>query len=309
MEDIVLGFDEALPYADGRSPYFGALVGRCANRIAKGRFTLDGKTYQLAQNNDGNALHGGVNGFSRRIWNAERLESVDGQAVRFTRTSADGEEGYPGNLKVSVTYTLTEHGVLKVVMDADTDQPTLVNLAQHSYFNLGGHDSGDVLDHLLTINGDHYTPVVDAIPTGEILQLRGTPFDFSEAMTVGSRIADVPGGYDHNYVLHNMGRQAKFATKCGSVSDLPKYAATLHDPKSGRVMKVLTTAPGMQFYSGNFLGGGASGKGGVAYPKHGGLCLETQAFPDSINQPSFPAVVIRPGEQYHHEVQYHFSTR
>ncbi|KAL4447516.1 hypothetical protein ABPG75_004735 [Micractinium tetrahymenae] len=316
VADVVLGFDEEQPYKDGTSPYMGALVGRVANRIANASFTLDGETYRLAANNGPNCLHGGKVGFDKVEWAAQRQDSDRGQAVRFTYTSQDGEEGFPGTLHVAVTYTLTEENELVAEMSATTDKATPLNLAQHSYFNLAGHASGTVLGHELTIHGgDHFTPVDDvAIPSGEVAPVRGTPFDFTSPHTAGERIEDVPGpapgGYDHNYVLFGLGPDAK--DRClpsGQASETPQLAATLVDPASGRGMNVLTTAPGVQFYSGNFLDGSLRGKGGAAYPKHAGLCLETQGFPNAINTPSFPTVVLRPGEEYRHTVIYQFFNR
>ncbi|PSC74817.1 Galactose mutarotase [Micractinium conductrix] len=298
---------------DGTSPYFGALVGRVANRIAGAQFSLDGKTYKLAANNGPNCLHGGKVGFDKVLWEAQRANSSGGQAVRLTYTSKDGEESFPGTASVCVTYTLTDANELLTEMRGTTDAATPINLAQHSYFNLGGHASGTVLDHELTIHGDHYTPVDDvAIPTGDITPVSGTPFDFTSPHRVGERIQDVPGpapfGYDHNYVLFGLGPDAK--SKCGPsgmASDMPQLAATLYHPPSGRGMNVSTTAPGMQFYSGNFLDGTLSGKGGAVYKQHAGLCLETQGFPNAINQDSFPNVVLRPGEEYRHLVVYHLD--
>ncbi|KAK9909437.1 hypothetical protein WJX75_002259 [Coccomyxa subellipsoidea] len=307
LEDVVLGFDDMAPYADGRSPYFGAVVGRVANRIAKGIFTLEGRTYKLATNNGPNALHGGKRGFDKVIWQGARISHPDGDALRLTYTSRDGEEGYPGTLIATLTYIMTREGMLKVIFEATADKQTPVNIVQHSYFNLAGHASGSALDHTLYINGDHYTPLEEtAIPTGEIAPVAGTPFDFSDEHTIRESIGQVPGGYDHNYVLFGMARQAKFIVKNGAASNTPKLAAKLTDPKSGRSVKVLTTAPGMQFYSGNFIEG-VHGKGGAVYNKHAGVCLETQGFPNAVNEHAFPSVILGPGERYRHEVDYQFS--
>lgn len=312
--DVVLGFDEEGPYKDGTSPYFGALVGRVANRIANARFSLDGHTYELAANNGPNTLHGGKVGYDKVEWQAQREDGIRGQAVRLTYTSADGEEGFPGTVHVSVTYTLTEASELITEMHATTDKATPFNLAQHSYFNLAGHGSGTILGHELTIHGDHYTPVNDvSIPLGDIIPVRGTPFDFTSQHTVGERIDDVPGpspgGYDHNIVLFGLGPDAKDKCPTGMASDTPQLAATLLDPASGRGMHVLTTAPGVQFYSGNFLDGSLRGKGGAVYAKHAGMCLETQGFPNAVNQQNFPTVVLRPGGEYRHVLVYQFFNK
>ncbi|PRW60803.1 Squalene synthase isoform A [Chlorella sorokiniana] len=314
LEDVVLGFDDEAPYKDGTSPYMGAIVGRVANRIANASFELDGQRYKLAANNGPNCLHGGKIGYDKVEWQAAPEASNRGQAVRLTYTSPDGEEGFPGTVQLSVVYTLTEASELWVEMQAAADAATPINLAQHSYFNLAGHASGTVLGHQLTLHGgDHYTPVDDvAIPTGDIAPVRGTPFDFTSPHTVGERIDDVPGpapgGYDHNIVLFSLGPNAKDKVHGGMASDTPQLAATLVDPGSGRGMNVLTTAPGVQFYSGNFLDGSLRSKGGAAYVKHAGLCLETQGFPNAINTPNFPSVVLRPGEEYRHTVVYQFFT-
>lgn len=313
LADVVLGFDEEQPYKDGTSPYMGALVGRVANRVAGAKFTLDGQTYQLAANNGPNCLHGGKIGYDKVEWAAERQDSERGQAVRLTYTSPDGEEGFPGTVQVAVTYTLTDSNELITEMHAVTDRATPINLAQHSYFNLAGHNAGGsgILNHELTIHGDHYTPVDDgSIPVGDIAPVQGSPFDFTSPHTVGERIDQVPGpapgGYDHNWVLFGLGPDAKDKCHGGMASETPQLAATLVDPGSGRGMHVLTTTPGVQFYSGNFLDGTLQGKGGAVYQKHAGLCLETQGFPNAINQPNFPSVVLRPGEAYRHVLAYQF---
>jgi aldose 1-epimerase len=300
MADVVLGFKTLQGY-ESDHPYFGATIGRVANRIAKGTFRLGGQEYTLATNNGPNHLHGGLRGFDKRVWKAQTARAANGAAVRFTYTSADMEEGYPGALTAAVVYTLTNSNELRLEYTATTDKPTIVNLTNHSYFNLAGEGQGTILDHELTIMADRYTPVDDTlIPTGEIAGVRGTVMDFNRATPIGARIAEVPGpapgGYDHNYVLSHGG-------------GVLAMSATVRDPKSGRVMDVLTTEPGVQLYTGNFLDGNVSGKAGVAYQKHFGFCLETQHFPDSINQPAFPPVVLQPGRTFKSTTVYRFSVR
>jgi len=294
MGDITLGFDNLQQYLDGH-PYFGATIGRYANRIARGKFTLDGKTYTLATNDGPNHLHGGLRGFDKVVWTPEVL---DGASVKFTYVSPDGEEGYPGTLTVSVTYTLTEGNELRLDYTASTDKATVVNLTNHAYWNLG--EAGSILDHILMLHADHYTPVDETlIPTGEIAPVQGTVMDFTAPMVIGSRIGRLtndPQGYDHNYVLRSGG--GKLAK-----------AARVEDPKSGRVMEISTTEPGIQFYSGNFLDGTLKGKRGVVYQQHHGFCLETDHFPDSPNRPSFPSVVLRPGQVYTQTTIHKFSSR
>jgi aldose 1-epimerase len=291
--DIVLGCDSLDEYIKG-SPYFGALIGRFGNRIAKGKFTLDGVEYTLATNNGPNHLHGGIKGFDKVVWNAKQMQTDQGPALKLTYRSRDGEEGYPGNLSCTVIYTLTNNNELKISYEAKTDKATVINLTHHSYFNLGGHNSGDILGHTLIINADRFTPVdKDLIPTGEIKPVKGTPMDFTKPMAIGSRIKQ--GGYDHNYVLNSSD---------GSLA----LAASVYEPKSGRVMEIFTTEPGIQFYTGNFLDGSVKGKGAV-YNKHNGFCLETQHFPDSPNKPNFPSVVLKPGEKYTQLTVYKFSAR
>ncbi|UCE99435.1 MAG: galactose mutarotase [Planctomycetota bacterium] len=295
LADIVLGYDILEEYIKD-NPYFGALIGRYGNRIAKGKFTLDGVEYILATNNGPNHLHGGDKGFDKVVWGAEELQTKEGPALKLTYTSKDDEEGYPGNLTCTVVYTLTNNDELTVDYVAETDKNTVVNLTHHSYFNLAGHNSGDILGHELMLNADHFTPVDDAlIPTGEIKPVRGTPMDFTKPMSVGSRIDQVEGGYDHNFVLNSSG---------GSLA----LAASVYEPNSGRVMEISTTEPAIQFYSGNFLDGSNKGKGAV-YNKHNGFCLETQHFPDSPNQPDFPSVVLKPGEKYTHLTVHKFSAK
>jgi aldose 1-epimerase len=293
--DIVLGCDSLDEYIKG-SPYFGALIGRFGNRIAKGKFTLDGVEYTLATNNGPNHLHGGIKGFDKVVWTAKPVETKEGPSLKLTYKSRDGEEGYPGNFSCTVVYTLTDNNELKISYEAKTDKDTIVNLTHHSYFNLGGFSSGDVLGHELIINADHFTPVDKTlIPTGEIKAVKGTPWDFTRPTAIGSRIKQVEGGYDHNYVLNSSG---------GSLA----LAASVYEPKTGRVLEVSTTEPGIQFYSGNFLDGSVKGKGAV-YNKHNGFCLEAQHFPDSPNRPNFPSVVLKPGEKYTQLTVHRFSAR
>lgn len=300
LGDVVLGYDTLDAYiAD--TPYFGAITGRYANRIAKGRFEIDGSAYELPINNAPNSLHGGIKGFDKVIWKGTPTASGDG--VEMVYVSADGEEGYPGELSSKVTYTWTDDNELKIDYEARTDKPTVVNLTNHSYFNLRDGGASPILDHEMMINADMYTPVdATSIPTGEIDSLDGTPLDFRAAMAIGTRINDdheqigFGAGYDHNYVLN---REA----------DGLALAATVYDPHSGRAMDVLTDEPGVQFYSGNFLDGHHVGKGGVAYQHRSGLCLETQHYPDSPNQPDFPSTVLRPGETYSTSTVYRFYAR
>ncbi|MGI4737990.1 MAG: aldose epimerase family protein [Janthinobacterium lividum] len=300
LSDVILGFDNVSGYLSPEfkksNPYFGALIGRYGNRIAKGKFTIDGKPYQVGLNNNGNSLHGGTVGFNQKVWTAKPGTSADGQTLTLTYLSKDGEEGYPGNLNVTVTYTLTEANALKIDYSATTDKATPVNLTNHAYFNLAQGQSKDVLAHQVTIPADRYT-VVDAslIPTGELKAVKGTPFDFTTPHAIGERIAQVPGGYDHNWVLNQATGQHS--------------AATVYEPTTGRTMEVTTDEPGVQFYTGNFLDGSLTGKGGVVYGKHAGFCLETQHFPDSPNQAKFPSTILKPGETYHTTTSYTFGVR
>ena len=299
MGDVVLGFDNLEGYAVGPHPYFGATIGRYGNRIAKGKFTLDGKEYQLAINNAPNSLHGGPTGFDKRVWKAEPLKEKDGAAVRFTYLSKDGEENFPGNLTVSVTYTLTNTNELKLQYAAETDKDTVVNLTNHSYFNLSGTGEGNILKYILYINADKYTPVDSTlIPTGKIESVVGTPLDFLKPTAIGARIGELKevGGYDHNFVLNG---------KAGTL----RLAARVTDPESGRQIEVWTTQPGVQFYSAISLNGSLKGKGGVAYQKYGAICLETQHFPDSPNHPNFPSTELKPGEHFHSETIYKFLVK
>ena len=293
--DIVLGFSDLDGYLSNH-PYFGATVGRYANRIAKGHFTLDGKEYSLALNNGPNTLHGGKVGFSRKVWKAEILPGLTAAVVRFTYLSKDGEENFPGNLKVTVTYTLTDSNELKLDYTAETDKDTPVNLTNHSYFALGGPGK-TILDEVLYLNADQYTPVDPTlIPTGEIKSVKGTPLDFTKPTAIGAHINEIKdiGGYDHNFVING---------KAGKL----RLAARATDPATGRQMEVLTTEPGVQFYSSIGLNGNIVGKGGIAYPKFGGLCLETQHYPDSPNHPNFPSTIVHPGKPFESETIYKFS--
>jgi len=298
LGDVALGFDELEAYL-AKSPYFGCITGRYANRIAKGKFSLDGKSYTLATNNDVNHLHGGDKGFDKRVWKAK----FNGpQSVELTYTSPDGDQGYPGALTAKVTYTLTDGNSLRIDYEATTTKATVINLTNHTYFNLSGAGQGTILDHVLTLDADRFNPT-DAtnIPTGELRPVAGTPFDFRQPTAIGQRIgtADeqlkVGQGYDHNYVL-----------KDSRDGVLEEKVARVFDPKSGRVLEVSTTEPGLQLYTGNFLDG-MEGKYGLHYVRRGALCLEAQTFPDSPNQPAFPSPVLRPGETYKQTTTYHFS--
>lgn len=302
LDDIVLGYDSLAGYLK-ESPYFGAIVGRYGNRIAGGHFTLDGKTYDLAVNNGANHLHGGIKGFDKVVWKAEPFARAGERGLVLTYTSPSGEEGYPGTLDVRVTYTLTDANELIFDYHATTDQATPINLTQHSYFNLAGAGNGDILGHQVTINADRFTPVDSTlIPTGELRNVAGTPFDFRTPSTIGARIGQTDQqlvfgmGYDHNYVLNRPD------TATG-----PTPAAKVVEPTTGRVMEVLTTEPGMQFYSGNFLDGSLVGKKGAAYKHRYGFAMETQHFPDSPNQPNFPSTILRPGQEYQTRTIYRFS--
>jgi len=297
--DVVLGFDELKAYQSPAylksGPYFGALIGRYGNRIAKGRFTLDGQEYKLATNNGANTLHGGTRGFDKVLWQATTGTSADGPTLTLKYVSKDGEEGYPGNLTATVVYTLTQNNALRIDYTATTDKATPINLTNHSYFNLGYGQAKDILSHELTLDADRYTVVDNTlIPTGELRPVQGTPFDFRQPHTIGERIDQVPGGYDHNWALNGSGM---------------RKVATVYEPTSGRTMTVTTDQPGIQFYSGNFLNGSITGKGGVVYGKHAGLALETQHFPDSPNQKSFPNTILKPGETYHTTTEYQFGVR
>ena len=306
LDDIVLGYDTLADYLKA-TPYYGALIGRVGNRIAHGRFTLDGQTCTLATNNTPGGipchLHGGNTGFDKVLWQAEPLTRDGAAGLRLTYRSPDGEEGYPGNLAVTVTYWLGNDNSLKIEYAATTDRPTPVNLTQHSYFNLKGEGSGDILGHVLMLKASRLTPVnAGLIPTGIIMPVAGTPFDFTSPRAIGERVNAVDeqikfaGGYDHNWVIDRS-------------SDGLELAATVFEPVSGRTLEVWTKEPGVQFYCGNFLDGTGTGKRGHAYPVRGGFCLETQHYPDSPNQPGFPSIILRPGQTYATETVYRFGAK
>jgi len=300
VADVTLGYKDFAGYL-GDTSYLGSLVGRYANRIAKGRFALDGKTYTLATNNGPNALHGGPTGFAKRVWSAKVVAGKDGDALELVYVSKDGEEGYPGTLTAKVVYSLRADGSLAIDYEATTDAPTIVNLTNHAYFNLAGEGEGTILGHEMQIEADATTPVdATLIPTGEVRPVAGTSFDFRKPVAIGARIdaADEQlrfgGGYDHNFVLR------------GKAGEL-RPAARVVEPKSGRVLEMLTTEPGVQFYTGNFLDGSVVGESGRPYVKRAGFCLEAQHFPDSPNQKTFPSVVLRPGQVYRQTTVYRFS--
>ncbi len=293
--DVVLGFDSLQDYLDGH-PYFGCLVGRYANRIANGEFNLDGVTYQLAKNNGPNSLHGGLEGFDKKIWRATSFETEDEAGVELRYLSPDGEEGYPGNMDVRVIYSLNNKNEMSIKYLAYSQSATIVNLTYHGYFNLDGQGEGTIFDQVLYIDADSYTVVNDnLIPTGELRNVAGGPMDFLTPKPIGKDFDQVPGGYDHNYVLNT--------------HDLNSVAARLVSPKTGIVMEVHTDQPGIQFYSGNFLDGSLVGKRQKIYLRNYALCLETQHFPDSPNQPSFPSTVLLPGDKFESQTIYKFSTK
>ena len=299
--DIVLGYDNLQGYID-KTPYFGALIGRYGNRIGGAKFTLAGKTYPLAQNNNGHSLHGGLVGFDKVVWTARPLETSHGPALILAYFSRDGEEGFPGNLEVTAIYTLTDDNELKLEFSATTDQPTVVNLTHHSYFNLAGQGNGDILSHVVYINADKTTPVDSGlITTGEFADVTGTPFDFRTPTAIGTRINNPDKvlqygpGYDHNWVIKKP--LGKFGLQ-----------ARVVEPTSGRVLEVWSDEPGLQFYAGNFLDGTIIGKGGVAYQKRTGFCMEPQHYPDSPNKANFPSVELKPGQKYHNTIVYKFTT-
>ena len=301
MADIVLGYDNLQEYIK-ISPYFGAIVGRYGNRIAKGKFTLDGAEYTLATNNNANHLHGGIKGFDKVVWDDKPVQRPDAVGVRLSYLSKDGEEGYPGNLKATVTYLLTSKNELRIEYEATTDKATPVNLTHHGYFNLTGGQR-DILGHVLALNADRFTPVDEGlIPTGELKAVKDTPMDFTKATAIGARIANehqqlkFGGGYDHNWVLNKGGKEMT-------------VAARVSEPTTGRIMEIRTVEPGIQFYSGNFLDGTITGKGGRVYPHRWGFCLETQHYPDSPNKPNFPSTILRPGEKYETTTIYRFSAK
>ena len=305
FEDIVLGYKDVKDYINAvDKAYFGAIVGRYGNRIAAGRFSIDGTEYTLATNNNENHLHGGVIGFDKVIWDAETIGGEDWVGVQMKYLAKDGEEGYPGNLQVVVDYKLLDDNELVIDYAATTDKATPVNLTQHTYFNLKGEGKGDILGHELMIHADKFTPVDSGmIPTGKLQEVVGTPFDFRKSKPIGRDICqhheqiEFAGGYDHNWVINS--------ENDGSM----KLAATVHEPNTGRFMEIHTREPGIQFYCGNFLDGRLKGKSGKAYVHRGGFCLETQHYPDSPNQPNFPNTILRPGEQYETRTTFKFSTR
>lgn len=304
--DVVLGFDAFEEYLPN-SPYFGALIGRYGNRIAGGRFNLGGETYTLATNNGPNHLHGGLKGFDKVVWRAEPFERADEVGLVLSYTSPDGEEGYPGTLETRVTYTLTDDNEVVVDYHATTDAATPVNLTQHSYFNLAGDGEGDILDHVVMVDADHFTPVDSTlIPTGEVRAVDGTPFDFRTPTPIGARIEEddtqlrYGRGYDHNFVLNKPD---------GATPDSLTLAARVYEPTSGRVLEIRTTEPGMQFYSGNFLDGTLTGKNGAVYRHRTGFAMETQHFPDSPNQPEFPSTILRPGDEYRTRTIFRFTVQ
>ncbi len=302
LADVVLGFDILDGYFNNK-PYFGAIIGRYGNRIANGKFVLDGSEYQVARNDGPNSLHGGMRGFDQVLWHGEHFENSQGVGVTFTYTSKDTEEGYPGNLKTNVRYTLTDENVLQIEYQGVTDKATPVNLTNHSYFNLQGEGDGSILKHDLMLNADRFTPVDGAlIPTGEFRPVAGTPFDFRKPTAIGSRIdADneqlaIAHGYDHNFVLNRKGSGLE-------------PAGRIHELKTGRVLTVYNTEPGVQFYTGNFLDGTVAGKHGHAYDKHAAFCVETQHFTDSPNHPNFPSTILKSGQTYYSCTVYEFSTQ
>jgi len=303
FDDVVLGYDSLDGYLTNKA-FFGALIGRYGNRIAHGKFTLNDQTYTLPKNDGDNTLHGGPEGFNKKLWAARDVSSAKGQALELTYLSADGEAGFPGNLNAKVVYTLNDQNELTITYSATTDKETVVNLTNHSYFNLAGQGTGDILHHELMIKGDHITAVDETlIPTGELRPVKGTPFDFTHATAIGARINQddpqlkVGKGYDHNWVLNDHGSRS------------PVLVAEAYEPKSGRVLQVLSTEPGVQFYSGNFLDGTIQGKGNKVYNHRYGFCLETQHFPDSPNHPKFPSTTLKPGQTYSTTTVFKFSTR
>ena len=298
LADVNLGFDALDGYV-GTHPYFGAIIGRYGNRIAKARFTLDGVEYRLAPNNNGNSLHGGIKGFDKVVWKAAPVKSGHGPGLKLTYLSKDMEEGFPGNLAVTVAYTLSDTNELEIRYEATTDKKTPINLTNHAYWNLKGAGNGDILGHVLQLEADAFTAVDSAanlIPTGEILPVAGTPFDFTTPHAIGERIAQVEGGYDHNFVLRSGG---------GALT----LAARVKEPESGRAMEIWTDQPAIQLYTGNFLDGSVVGKGGRAYQKHAAFCLETQHFPDSPNHPNFPTTILEPGRVFRSVTVHRFTAK
>ena len=303
FDDVVLGFNDLDSYLTKNNPYFGAIIGRYGNRIAKGRFKLNGVEYKLAVNNGENHLHGGIKGFDKVVWTGHETQTKAGPAVVLNYLSKDGEEGYPGNLRVTVVYTLTSEDELKIDYSATTDKDTVTNLTHHSYFNLAGEGNGDILNHIVTINADRFVPTdAGSIPTGELRSVAGTPFDFLKPTAIGARINQddeqlkLGNGYDHTWVING---------RAGTM----RLAATAYEATSGRVMQVWTTEPGVQFYTGNFLDGTLTRKSGKVYARRNGFCFETQHFPDSPNRPSFPTTTLRKGQTYKSTTIYRFSSR
>ena len=302
FDDVVLGFNDLDTYLKG-DPYFGALIGRYGNRIAKGRFTLNGVEYKLAVNNGDNTLHGGLKGFDKVVWTGKEMKTKAGPAVALTYLSKDGEEGYPGNLNVRVVYTLTNNDEIKIDYSATTDKDTVINLTEHSYFNLAGEGNGDILNTIVTINGNRFLPTdAGSIPTGELRNVKGTPFDFLTPHAIGARINQdeeqlkLGNGYDHTWIIN--GRPGTL-----------RYAAMAYDTTSGRTMQVWTTEPGMQFYTGNFLDGTLTGKSGRIYQRRFGFCFETQHYPDSPNHPAFPTTTLKKGATYRSTTIYRFGSK
>lgn len=298
LADVVLGHDALAGYLVRKTnPYFGSLIGRFGNRIGGAAFTLDGVTYHLAKNDGENTLHGGLKGLDAVVWQAEPVQAPGAVGLKLSHLSPDGDEGYPGNLSCSVTYTLTDQDELKISYEATSDKATPVNLTNHAYFNLAGQGEGDILGHELMLNADEILAVTPAlIPTGEILQVKGTPYDFTSPKPIGADIAKASGGYDNAFVLRGQGGEMKLA-------------ARVAEPSSGRVMEISTTEPAIQFYTGNFLDGTITGKGGKVYKKHYGFCLETQQYPDAPNHPDFPSAVLRPGQVYRSQTVHKFSVK
>ncbi|UCD48961.1 MAG: galactose mutarotase [Phycisphaerales bacterium] len=297
LGDVVLGFDTLEGYIN-QTAYLGSTVGRYGNRIAKGKFTLDGTEYTLATNNGPNHLHGGLQGFDKKVWETQEAVATEDEAwVKMTYLSPDGEEGYPGNLQCTVTYTLTNSDELRISYEAETDKKTVLNLTNHSYWNLAGQGSGDILGHELMINAEKFTLIdQELIPNGVIASVHDMPLDFTRPRTIGSRLRQTASGFDHNYVLS------------GPVGEM-KLCARVREPGSGRVMEIHTTEPGVQLYTGNFLDGSIVGKGGAKYDKHAAFCLETQHYPDSPNKPQFPSVVLEPGQKFASQTVHKFSTK
>ncbi|XP_031106372.1 aldose 1-epimerase-like [Ipomoea triloba] len=297
LDDVVLGFDTLEPYQKGMAPYFGCIVGRVANRIKDGKFTLNGVGYSLPLNRPPNSLHGGMKGYDKVVWEVSEFKEGENPSITFKYHSHDGEEGYPGDLSITATYSLTAKTTLRLDMEAvPGNKASPVSLAQHTYWNLAGHNSGDILEHTAQLLGNHYTPVdQNTIPTGEIKAVKDTPFDFTTEKKIGRDIQQVGLGYDHNYVLD-----------CGIEKSGLKHAVKIKDPKSARVLNLWTNAPGMQFYTANYLNG-VVGKGGAVYNKHAGVCLETQGFPNAVNTPNFPSIIVQPGHKYQHTMVYEFS--